>query len=153
MALLLELDECDLRADPAARWVVKDETVEVEFAAAAGVLESAVGLNRYSAGDAVLAGSTGDRWCVSRDRFDAKYRPEPPISQGQRGRYRNLPVPVLAKRMTVAFSVARSAGGDVLRGNAGDWLVQYAPGDHGIVAAPRFDSVYRALEGGSATLR
>jgi hypothetical protein len=30
--------------------------------------------------------------------------------------------------MSVRFSVARSAGGDVLRGNAGDWLVQYAPG-------------------------
>jgi hypothetical protein len=146
MALLLELDECDLRADPAAQWVVKDETVEVEFAAAAGTLESAVGLNRYSAGDAQLTGSTGDRWCVSRDRFDAKYRPEPPNSQGQAGRYRNLPVPVLAKRMAAAFSVARSAGGDVLRGNAGDWLVQYAPGDHGIVAAPRFESVYRVRD-------
>jgi len=24
-----------------------------------------------------------------------------------------------------------------------DWLVQYAPGDHGIVAAARFDSLYR----------
>jgi PGDYG protein len=145
MAVLLELDECDLGADPAAQWVVKDEGVEVEFAAAAGAVESGVGLNRYSAGDALLTGSTGDRWCVSRDRFDAKYRPESSISQGQPGRYRNLPVPVLAKRMNVAFSVARSAGGDVLRGNAGDWLVQYAPGDHGIVAALRFDSVYRAL--------
>jgi len=153
MVLLLELDECDLRADPAAQWVVKDETVEVEFAAAAGVVESAVGLNRHSAGDALLTGSTGDRWCVSRDRFDAKYRPVPPISHGLPGRYRNLPVPVLAKRMTVAFSVARSAGGDVLRGNAGDWLVQYAPGDHGVVAQVRFDSVYRVLEKGSAKLR
>jgi PGDYG protein len=145
MALLLELDECGLGADPAAQWVVKDEGVEVEFAAAAGVVASAVGLNRYSVGDALLTGSTGDRWCVSRDRFDAKYRPESSISQGQAGRYRNLPVPVLAKRMNVEFSVARSAGGDVLRGNAGDWLVQYAPGDYGIVAALRFDSVYRAL--------
>jgi hypothetical protein len=45
--------------------------------------------------------------------------------------------------MSVAFTVQRSAGGDVLRGEAGDWLVQYAPGDHGIVAAERFDRVYR----------
>jgi hypothetical protein len=44
--------------------------------------------------------------------------------------------------MTAAFTVERSAGGDLLRGDAGDWLVQYAPGDHGIVAAARFDSVY-----------
>jgi hypothetical protein len=44
--------------------------------------------------------------------------------------------------MTAAFTVERSAGGDLLRGDAGDWLVQYAPGDQGIVAAARFDSVY-----------
>ena len=48
--------------------------------------------------------------------------------------------------MTLEFCVERTLGGDVLRGNAGDWLVQYAPGDHGIVAATRFDSVYRVVE-------
>jgi len=149
MALMLE--NPDLAADGAAHWVVKDEVVRVEFAATAGVLESAVGLNRYAAGDALITGSTGDRWCVSRDRFEAKYRPEAPTAAGQAGNYRNHPVPVLAKRMTVSFSIARSIGGDVLSGGAGDWLVQYAPGDHGIVAAARFDSVYRVLKGDSAT--
>jgi uncharacterized protein (DUF2237 family) len=143
----LQLESPDLRADSGACWVVKDEVVSVEFAVAAGVLESAVGPNRYAAGDALLTGSTGDRWCVSRDRFDAKYQPEAPTFRGQDGRYRNRPLPVLAKRMSAAFTVERSAGGDLLRGNAGDWLVQYAPGDHGIVAAARFDRVYR-VEGG-----
>jgi hypothetical protein len=141
--MLLQLKSLDLAADSAACWVVKDEVVSVEFAAAAGMIESAVGLNRYAAGDALLTGSTGDRWCVSRDRFDAKYLPEAPTSSGEPGRYRNRAIPVLAKRMTAAFTVERSAGGDLLRGDAGDWLVQYAPGDHGIVAAARFDSVYR----------
>ena len=141
--MVLQVQSPDLTADGAACWVVKDEVVSVEFAAAPGLLESAVGLNRYAAGDALLTGSTGDRWCVSRDRFEAKYQPEAPTSRGQGGRYRNRPTLVLAKRMTVAFTVERSAGGDLLRGDAGDWLVQYAPGDHGIVAAARFDSVYR----------
>jgi hypothetical protein len=146
MALMLENPA--LAADRAACWVVKDEVVRVEFAAAAGVLESAVGLNRYAVGDALLTGSTGDRWCVSRDRFDAKYRPEPPTLPGQGGSYRNRPVAVLAKRMTVAFAIARSAGGDVLRGDAGDWVLQYAPGDHGVVAQQRFDRVYRIVTAG-----
>jgi uncharacterized protein (DUF2237 family) len=141
--MALQLENPDLAADSAACWVVKDEVVSVEYAVAAGVLESAVGLNRYAAGDALLTGSTGDRWCVSRDRFDAKYQPESPTLPGEPGRYRNRPVSILAKRMTVAFTVERSVGGDLLRGNAGDWLVQYAPGDHGIVAAARFDGVYR----------
>jgi uncharacterized protein (DUF2237 family) len=133
----------DLAADPAAVWIVKDEVVSVEFALQAGVLQSAVGLNRYAASDALLTGSTGDRWCVSRDRFDAKYRALAPTAAGQAGRYRNVPVPVRAKRMAVAFTVARSAGGDFLRGEAGDWLLEYAPGDHGVVAQARFEQVYR----------
>jgi PGDYG protein len=143
--MALKLENPDLAADGAACWVVKDEVVRVEFALAAGVLESAVGLNRYAAGDALLTGSTGDRWCVSRDRFEAKYRPEPPTVPGDGGSYRNRPVQVLAKRMSVAFCIARSAGGDMLLGDAGDWLLQYAPGDHGVVARARFDKVYRVL--------
>lgn len=147
--MALKIENPDLTADRTAAWVVKDEVVSVDFAVAAGTLASAVGLNRYAAGDALLTGSTGDGWCVSRARFDAKYLPEAPTLPGRGGSYRNRPVAVLAKRMSVAFTVARSAGGDLLRGEAGDWLVQYAAGDHGIVAASRFDRVYRVLEGGA----
>jgi hypothetical protein len=141
----LALTHVDLATDPDARQVVKDETVSVEFAARADVLASAVGPNRYSSGDALITGSTGDRWCVSRDRFDAKYDPVSGTIRGEAGYYRNRPVTVLAKRIDVPFSVARTAGGDVLRGNAGDWLVQYAPGDHGIVERTRFEQVYRLI--------
>jgi PGDYG protein len=144
--MALKLENPDLAADDTACWVVKDEIVRVEFALAAGVLESAVGFNRYAAGDALLTGSTGDRWCVSRDRFDVKYRPEPLTLPGEGGSYRNRPVALRAKRMSVAFSIARSAGGDVLLGDPGDWLLQYAPGDHGVVAQARFDKVYRVLD-------
>jgi uncharacterized protein (DUF2237 family) len=143
---MLRLENPDLTKDITARWVVKEEIVTVEFATAAGELQSAVGRNRYAAGDALLTGSTGDRWCVSRDRFDAKYQAEAPALPAAAGQYRNRPVPVLAKRMVAPFTVERSAGGDLLRGEAGDWLVQYAPGDHGIVAAARFARVYRAQD-------
>ncbi len=141
----MHLDDVDLAGDWQARWIMKDEIVSVEFAASEGELTSAVGVNRYAAGDAVLTGSTGDRWCVSRARFDAKYRPVGSARPGEPGRYRNVPAPIRGKQMTEAFSVARSAGGDVLQGAAGDWLVEYAPGDHGIVARARFDEVYRAV--------
>jgi hypothetical protein len=145
MSDLRQLGGIDLRDDAGAHWVVKDEVVAVDFAQAAGVLESAVGANRYAAGDALLTGSTGDRWCVSRDRFDAKYRPEPGVQGGRPGRYRNLPQRIRGKQMAVAFSIARSTGGDVLRGAAGDWLMQYAPGDYGVVARARFEAVYRVV--------
>ncbi len=134
MQEIVHIESVDLAADAGAAWAVKDETGDGgvrdrrrQFA------ERSVGANRYAAGDALVTGSTGDRWCVSRTRFDAKYEPQRPTQSGKNGQYRNRPVPILAKRMERAFSVARTAGGDVLRGVAGDWLVQYGLGDYGIV--------------------
>jgi hypothetical protein len=124
---------------------VKDETVQVQFATTDGELLSAVGLNRYRRGDALVTGSTGDRWCVSRDRFDAKYLPAAATAAGHDGLYRNRPAEVLAKQMRRDFSVSRTPGGERLRGAPGDWLLQYAPGDHGIVERSRFERVYRLL--------
>ncbi|WP_027803397.1 PGDYG domain-containing protein [Paraburkholderia dilworthii] len=142
------LDNLDLRHDAAARRVVKDETVNVEFAATQGELMSLEGPNRYLPGDALITGSTGERWVVSRERFDAKYVPaDAALTHGEAGAYRNRPAVVLAKQMSEAFSLARSAnGGDVLRGAAGDWIMQYAPGDYGVVQAARFAKVYRLAD-------
>jgi hypothetical protein len=145
--MLQPLEDLDLTGNIHAVWAVKDELVMVEFALAAGTLESAVGANRYAVGDALITGTTGDRWCVSRARFDAKYSAQAPTLSGRPGSYRNLPIPVRARCMDVPFCVRRSAGGDVLCGEAGDWLVQYAPGDHGVVAQDRFARVYRVLDG------
>ena len=144
-SMALHLENPDLRDDPAARRAAKDETVQVQFASREGSLASAVGLNHYVPGDALITGSTGDRWCVSRARFDVKYLPVPPTLPGAAGAYRNRPVTVLAKQMQQPFSVRREAGGDVLHGSAGDWLLQYGPGDHGIVDRARFTQVYRII--------
>ncbi|MCO5399530.1 PGDYG domain-containing protein [Ralstonia soli] len=138
------LQHVDLRTDPAARPFVKDETVHVDFATAPGELMSLEGPNRYAPGDALITGSTGDRWVVSRERFDAKYvSADASVAHGQAGAYRNRPSVVLAKQMGEAFSMARSEAGDVLHGQAGDWVLQYAPGDYGVVQAQRFAKVYR----------
>ena len=145
---MTELKNLDLRQDAHAQRVVKDETVSVEFAAAEGELMSLEGPNRYVRGDALITGSTGDRWVVSRERFDAKYGPaSAALTHGEAGAYRNRPAVVLAKQMNEAFSLARSShGGDVLRGAAGDWIMQYAPGDYGVVQAARFAKVYRRAD-------
>ncbi|WP_069265689.1 PGDYG domain-containing protein [Paraburkholderia nodosa] len=144
---MIELTQLDLRVDPAALRVVKDETVSVEFAAVAGELMSLEGPNRYAPGDAIITGSTGDRWVVSRDRFDAKYLPaSDTLAHGEAGAYRNEQVVVLARRMDEPFTLVRSAGGDRLAGVAGDWVMQYAPGDYGVVQAARFAKVYKLAD-------
>lgn len=141
-----EFRDIDLAADPAAARYVKSETVEVEFAKADGELISLEGPNRYGIGDALVTGSTGSRWSVSRERFEARYAPVPPTLPGQDGRYLSRPVPVLALQIHEPFAAKRSAGGDLLRGAAGDWLLQYSPGDFGVAEQQRFAAIYRKLK-------
>jgi hypothetical protein len=133
----------DLAMDPLASQYIKNETVAVIFAKENGEVASREGGNRYVSGDALITGSTGDKWSVSRDRFDTKYVPVAPLAHGQDGVYRNIPLPVFAKQMSQDFSVQRAAGSDLIHGNAGDWLMQYAPGDYGIVENAKFMKVYR----------
>jgi hypothetical protein len=140
---MLELKDIDLRSDPASNYYVKNEVVQVTFAKSDGELVSPEGANHYRAGDALIIGSTGNRWSVSRDRFDAKYEPLSRLKHGEAGAYRNKPIPVLAKQINEPFTIARSANGDILSGSAQDWLLQYAPGDFGIVENARFQQVYR----------
>lgn len=135
----------DLSRDPTAARYVKDETVVVTFAQSAGEIMSRVGANRYLPGDARVIGSNGDTWSVSRKRFEAKYHAHPPTVMGQDGSYFATPIPVFAKQMQTAFSIARSTGGDMLKGGEHDWLLQYAPGDYGVVDRVRFKQVYRRI--------
>ena len=139
------LQNVDLRIDPQAAAYIKQETVQVQFAVDSGELTSREGPNRYAAGDAIITGATGDRWSVSRARFEARYQALAPTSMGQNGAYINQPIPVLARQIPAPFRMARSAGGDLLRGNPGDWLLQYAPGDYGVVEQGRFAQVYRKV--------
>ena len=68
------------------------------------------------------------------------------LAHGEAGAYRNRQVVVLAKRMDEPFTLVRSAGGDRLSGVSGDWVMQYAPGDYGVVQAARFAKVYRLAD-------
>jgi hypothetical protein len=136
----------DLRISNRAAAYEKNEVVDVDFAPNSGSLRSREGDNCFDAGDALITGSTGDRWSVTRQRFDARYSPLAPTRAGENGRYVNIPIPVLAQVMPHDFSIERQSGGDVIHGNAGDWLLQYAPGDHGIVEAVKFSKVYRRID-------
>lgn len=139
----MDFESVDLRQDRRAASYVKHETVQVVFAPGTGCLASREGPNHYFAADALITGSGGDRWSVARDRFDQRYQPVPPLAHGADGAYRSRPLPVLARQIPEAFKARRSLAGDLLRGNPGDWLLQYAPGDWGIVEDGKFRRLYR----------
>ena len=137
----------DLETDHAARRARKRAIdVEVQFAAAPGVLTTREGDVRYATGDALLTAAAGDRWPVSRAYFDAAYEPIAPLHAGADGRYRKRPVVVLAKQMSAPFTIALPDGRGTLRGRRGDWLVQYAPGDCAVVAQGIFAATYDLLD-------
>ncbi len=140
---MLEFDSIDLTSDPAVHQYVKDEIVEVTFATLDAAVVSREGANHFRAGDAIVTGSTGERWSVTRERFDTRYQPVAPLVHGRDGRYRSKPVPALAKQIDEPFTIRRTSGGDLLRGTAGDWLMQYGPNDYGIVENAKFQRVYR----------
>ncbi|CAD6544264.1 hypothetical protein LMG27952_04153 [Paraburkholderia hiiakae] len=132
----------DLSSDSnARRYSKKPDALSVEFASAGGVLATLEGDVTYVAGDALLTGPAGDRWPVGRQHFNAAYIAIAPTVQGQSGRYRRKSNVVWARQMTAAFEVSLDARG-ILRGKAGDWLVQYAPADQSIVEESIFAQTY-----------
>ena len=140
---MLRFNNISLDLDPLAATYVKTEVVGVQFATESGVVESREGPNHYAAGDALITGSTGDCWSVIRQRFEARYAAIAPCVMGADGAYVARAMAVLARQVNESFSVPRKAGGDLLIGAAGDWLLQYAPGDVGLIEDARFKQVYR----------
>ena len=135
----------NLNTDVAAVRVQKTERVTVHFAAVVGELESLEGANRYHVGDAIVQARQGNAWVVERARFIEKYAAVAPLVMGADGLYDALPQVILAKRMAHNFALHRKLGGDLLHGSAGDWVLQYAPGDFGVCAQARFAQVYAVV--------
>ncbi len=120
-------------------------TVEARFAASDGLLRTPEGVVDVRAGDAIVTGIAGEQWRVSRESFEHRYRPIPPTRAGQTGRYESLPIDVLAIAMDRRFEVVLGDGMSQLRGDRGDWLVDYGDGSLGIVAAEVFESTYEVV--------
>jgi hypothetical protein len=137
----------DIRNDRSARRARKLAIATVvEFAPASGTLATREGPVAYAQGDALLTGIEGERWPVPRQRFDETYEPVAPLRPGKPGQYRKRPQIVWAKLMREPFIVALADGRGTLRGSAGDWLLEYAPGDQSVVSAAAFAKTYELLD-------
>jgi hypothetical protein len=122
-----------------------EREVEVRFAAEACTVSTPEGLVHAQPGDAILTGSAGECWRVSRARFAKKYRAVPPTQVGEDGRYASARNRVLALQMSEPFEVLLDDGQSRLGGHSGDWLVDYGDGSLGIVARSIFATTYEIL--------
>jgi hypothetical protein len=119
--------------------------IDVRFAEEACIVRTAEGAVRAKPGDAILTGTSGEHWRVSRSHFSDKYTAVAPTVDGKAGRYRAKPYQVLALRMNEGFRVILSDGASELTGRAGDWLVDYGDGSLGIVSPLVFGNTYEIV--------
>jgi hypothetical protein len=119
--------------------------IDVRFAEEGCTVHTAEGAVRAKPGDAILTGTSGEHWRVSRAHFADKYAAVAPTVEGNAGRYRAKPYQVLALRMEDRFHVILSDGVSELTGRAGDWLVDYGDGSLGIVSPLVFGDTYEIV--------
>jgi hypothetical protein len=126
-----------------ARKLVRE--IQVRFAAEACVVHSPEGIVHARPGDAIVTGTAGEHWRVSRSHFAAKYQAVPPTVEGEAGRYASRPYEVMALPMTAPFEVLLADGQSRLHGRAGDWLVDYGDGSLGVVSPAIFTTTYEIV--------
>jgi PGDYG protein len=136
-----------ISADPRRVFARKlEREIEVRFTPVACTVQTAEGLVHARPGDAIITGTAGEHWRVSRARFADKYRPVPPTVAGEAGRYVSLPNRIMAVPMTTAFEVLLADGVSRLNGHAGEWLVDYGDGSLGIVSPAIFATTYEIID-------
>lgn len=123
-----------------------EREIDVRFTPVECTVETPEGVVHARPGDAIVTGTAGEHWRVSRARFADKYRPIPPTVAGEAGRYVSLPNRILAVPMSESFDVLLSDGVSRLHGRPGEWLVDYGDGSLGIVSEDIFASTYCIIE-------
>ena len=136
-----------VQALPGVRLARKRErAVRVHFATLDTIVESREGIVHARAGDAILTGTQGEHWRVSKAHFASKYRAELLTQSGEDGTYVSRAYEVRVVAMREPFRVLLADGHSRLTGATGDWLVDYGDGSLGIVAQAIFPGSYELLD-------
>ena len=135
----------NLLNNPIAKKVIKKPLpIKVIFAKEDGVCQTLEGQVSYLKEDAILTGIVGETWPIKRVSFDDRYIASEDIDYGCDGIYTKKPMEALALRLEVELQVSLSKG-DILEGMPGDWLLQYAEGEFGIIKDDIFRATYDFL--------
>lgn len=91
-------------------------------------------------GDAIVTGVKGEVYPITRPKFDATYEV---VSEGVAFK---KPVVVEVEQMLEPFSVTVGWSSTPITGEVGDYRIEYAPGDYGVVNAAIFHETYDIVE-------
>ena len=127
----------DLSQDPEAFQTAK-KPIPLQFRYAEGneVIQTKEGSVSARPGDAIMTGTKGEQWPIPAESFAQTYDVLKPGIASKKN------IPVFAKEMRQPFQVKVSWSSDLLQGEAGDFLVEYGPGDYGVVGAEIFGETY-----------
>ena len=88
-------------------------------------------------GDYIMTGTKGENWPIPKEKFQATYDIQPGGNTAAKKK-----ITVYAVEMRKPFEVKVSWSPDTLKGKPGDFLVQYGPGDYGVVDKDIFRETY-----------
>ena len=131
----------ELSEDPEAFQTAKKPIpLGFRFAETDETIETKEGPVTATAGDAIMTGTEGEQWPIPREKFEQTYD----VLDDSTASKKNIPV--YAKEMAEPFQVKVSWSSDLLQGESGDFLVQYGPGDYGVVGREIFRKTYEASQ-------
>ena len=107
------------------------------YAEEAETIETKEGSVTAEVGAAIMTGTEGEQWPIPREKFEQTYDVLEPGTAAKKN------IPVFAKEMAEPFQVKVSWSNDLLQGARGDYLVQYGPGDYGVVGREIFQKTYK----------
>lgn len=118
----------------------------VEFAMTPGTIVTLEGKVPYQSGDALMTGVSGERWPISRVRFDSTYEAVPPTMRGEDGGYIKKAIPVTAIQITETTLVTLTGEPAKITGQIGDWLITAPDGSQWVVSDAIFRQTYIPAE-------
>lgn len=130
-------NEIDLTKDSGAQQVQKKAiALQFRIAEEPEIVHTLEGPVKAPTGAYIMTGTKGENWPVPADKFKETYN----IIDNRTASKKPILIP--AKQMDQDFHVTVSWSTDKLHGRPGDWLVQYGPGDYGVVESSVFDETY-----------
>ena len=126
----------------------KQIPVRAECMKEPGEIESLEGKTKYDAGDYIITGVKGEKYAVGKEYFEKNYIPVTGGEPGSKSLYSKKPVPVKALPILEDMEVPVGYQASPIHGRAGtpgrepDMLIEYEPGNYGVVAMNIFKETY-----------